>query len=209
MDPASSDDRIFVPDTSVFVNPDSRTFFGPTTGEALARFVDAARHRGVQCLVPPSVYRELTGFVGDKGEIRAHLALFVQKTPSLSLTVPAEILRRWVGDLRRRVDRGLRSAERAVRNAARGQAEDATVRRLRNDYRTALREGAVDSIEDLDLVLLAYEVGGLVITADAGIRSFGEALGVGFIDPRQAADYLGLATHAPSEHPAVRSEGKP
>ena len=55
---------------------------------------------------------------------------------------------------------------------------------LRKKYRAALREGIIDSKEDVDLILLAKELDGILVTADTGIVKWADKLGIRYIDPR-------------------------
>jgi len=67
--------------------------------------------------------------------------------------------------MRSRIDNGMRLAEKA----ARSMNED-DIRSLRNQYREYLRHGIIDSEEDVDLLLLAFELSAAVISADEGVR---------------------------------------
>ncbi|MDN3515589.1 MAG: RNA ligase partner protein [Candidatus Brocadia sp.] len=61
---------------------------------------------------------------------------------------------------------------------------------LRKKYRTALREGIIDSKEDVDLILLAREMDGILMTADTGIVKWADKLGIRYIDPRMLRGIL-------------------
>jgi hypothetical protein len=91
----------------------------------------------------------------------------------------------FVRELRQRVNKGLHIAERAI------QSENLpeNVRWVRQHYREALRTGIVDSVEDLEVVLLAKEVGGVILTADQGIANMAGELG---IEVFMAEEFLSL-----------------
>ncbi len=161
-------------DTSLFVNPDAQRYFGHNMVEAVNNFVSIARHHGVGLWMPVSIYRELSHFAEPEA-----LALFrreaVVRGPDIhNLQIPAAIVHSFIRDLRYRVDRGLRVAEKA----ARGKGDADEVRRLRARYREALRTGMVDSTEDFEVILLAREVGGAILSEDQGIANFAEQMGV-------------------------------
>ncbi len=161
-------------DTSVFVNPDTQRLLASGVDAAIRRFLALARDHGVHVFVPASIFREMAHFVSPNvmDEVRAQATV---RAPDLfSMTVPAAVLHFFVRDVRQRIDRGLRVAEQAAR--AENSAE--TVRRLRERYREAVRSGIVDSVEDLDVVLLAKEVGAAILSADEGIHNMAQALGV-------------------------------
>lgn len=61
---------------------------------------------------------------------------------------------------------------------------------LRKKYRAALREGIIDSKEDVDLILLAKEMDGILMTADSGIVKWADKLGIRYIDPRMLRGIL-------------------
>ncbi len=54
---------------------------------------------------------------------------------------------------------------------------------MRDKYREATRKGLVDSIEDLDTILLALELKATVVASDEGITKLAQQLGVIHIDP--------------------------
>lgn len=113
----------------------------------------------------------------------------VKAPDKLSIQIPASIFSEYVADIRRRLLKGLRVAESAVRKAARqcGSEESEclgeAIRDLRDKYREATRKGLVDSVEDLDTILLALELKGIIVTSDQGIKRLGEQLGIIVIDP--------------------------
>jgi len=74
-------------------------------------------------------------------------------------------------------------AEQAVREVV-TDAETETIMNLRKKYRSALREGIIDSKEDVDLILLAKELDGILVTADVGIMTWADKLGIRFIESR-------------------------
>jgi len=58
------------------------------------------------------------------------------------------------------------------------------VNKLREKYREALRQGIIDSREDVDVLLLAYELDGIIVTADEGLRKWADKVGIKLIDPK-------------------------
>ena len=85
--------------------------------------------------------------------------------------------------MRHRIDKGLRVAEQAVRNVI-ADKEPETITNLRKKYRSALREGIIDSKEDVDLILLAKEMDGILVTADTGIMTWADKMGIRFVESR-------------------------
>jgi RNA ligase partner protein len=174
-------------DTSIFTNPDVRGGFGDSPTAALRAFLDLARRiRAIEFFMPPSIWDELGNFL-DRAAVPGDAELLLQrKAPNkFELTVPAFLLYELIDDVRRRVDKGLRLAEDAARAPRPGghEEEQERIHGLRRKYREALREGIIDSTEDVELILLAKELGAIVVSADRGVLLWAEKLGLRWIEP--------------------------
>jgi RNA ligase partner protein len=188
---ASEGTERIVLDTSLFVNPDVRGVLGATPTEALENFLSlASRAPHLRFYMPPSVFEELMNFVQRDRlppELLVHLR---QKPPSrYEMTTPAVFLYELIEDIRGRVNKGLRIAEKAVRSMG-VSGPDEAIQDLRRKYREALREGIIDSREDVDLILLAKELDALLVTADQGALKWADKLGVRWLFPEKFKDYL-------------------
>lgn len=162
-------------DTSIFTNPDTQSQFGAGVDGALAGFLGETRQRDITLYMPASVFRELRNF-GSASAVAEFRRVAVVRGPDLyNLHVPAAIFHEFLRDLRDRVDKGLNIAEKAIRSE---NSEPDIIRWVRQHYRQALRHGIVDSVEDLEVVLLAKEVGGVILTADQGIVRMAESMGI-------------------------------
>ncbi|MDD3296863.1 MAG: RNA ligase partner protein [Candidatus Omnitrophica bacterium] len=171
-------------DTSIFVNPDSRHFFGKNPKEALENFFCRLHEaKNINCYMPPSVYEELTQFTGKIPAVEK--SLLISRTPpsSYESLVPAMLVYELIEEIRLRINKGLRIAEKYHRkekttsNAAEEEKER-QIKQLRQEYRTALREGIIDSKEDFDLILLAKEIKGSLATSDKGLITWAQKLGI-------------------------------
>lgn len=175
----------FVIDTSIFTNTDVGIAFGRSPTAALKGFLKLISKLERPCFyMPPSIYRELMNFV-DVNKIPKDLQVKIfQKPPrKYEMNVPAFLLYELIEDVRHRIDKGLRVAEQAVREVV-TDTEPETIANLRKKYRSALREGIIDSKEDVDLILLAKELDGILVTADTGIMTWADKLGIRFIESR-------------------------
>jgi len=183
--------RKVVLDTSLFVNPDVRTSLGGTPAEALDTFLLLAdRIPAIEFYMPPSIFEELLHFVGMDRIPGDLLVILHQKPPKMhELRIPAFLLYQLIEDMRDRVNKGLRIAEKAVRSAEKVR-QDENIQDLRRKYREALREGIIDSREDVDLLLLAMELGALLVTADKGLIAWAEKLGIEWLFPERFRDFL-------------------
>lgn len=172
-------------DTSVFTNPLVAKSLGENTELALGRFVELARQveQHVTFYMPPSVFAELATFTTAEGR-PADLEFVIHlKAPMRDdIKVPGSYLYELIEDVRSRIDRGLRVAEKAVREVQPSSVEK-TITRLRDRYREALRTGLLDSAEDLDVILLAHELNGAVCSADGGLMRWAERIGLRLISP--------------------------
>ncbi len=184
----------FVLDTSIFVNPDVREKFGENPTEAMKAFLKHAEllFGKVEFYMPPGIYREVVHFV-DVEEVLPDLELYVIKKPPNvhDIKIPASVVYELVEDIRRRIDKGLRVAEKAVRE---GVIEtdniDRIIQKLRRNYRKALREGIVDSKEDFELILLAKELDATIVSADVGILTWAQKMGIKWVDAGNFRDVL-------------------
>lgn len=178
-------------DTSLFVNPDVRASLGSTPTEALETFLFlAAQIHILNFYMPPSIFEELLHFV-ERDKIPTDLLLILHQKPPKrhELMTPAFLLYELIEDIRERVNKGLRIAEKAIRSTAARKIED-IIQDTRKKYREALREGIIDSKEDVDLLLLAMELDALLITADQGLIKWAEKLGIKWLFPEKFKEYL-------------------
>lgn len=183
-------DRVVL-DTSLFVNPEVRNDFGDSPTEAIKGFITIAEKiPELEFYMPSSIFNELMNFVDRRKIPGRMLAIINQKSPSKhEMNCPAIFLYELIEDIRDRVNKGLRIAEKAVR-AAGGTDERQTIQNMRKSYREALREGIIDSKEDVDLILLAKELDALLVTADRGAVKWAEKLGIRWLLPDRFKDYL-------------------
>ena len=181
-------------DTSLFVNPASADAMGRGPTDALTRFLQLAKgNPNISLFMPPAIYRELMHFAEEPKISPTLLALLQQRAPQKhNLQVPGFFIYSLVESFRDRVDRGLRLAERHVREAlevppppkpekgVKGEvrADSKLVSGLRESFRRMMREGMLDSKADVDLLLLAYEIKGTLVSADEGVLLWAENLGI-------------------------------
>lgn len=186
----SRKDRVVL-DTSLFVNPDVRHDFGDSPTEAIKGFlVIAEQIPSLEFYMPSSIFRELLNFVDQRKIPGRLLAILHQKSPNKhELSCPAFLLYELIEDIRDRINKGLRIAEKAVRNAGKLDERE-IIQGMRKNYRVALREGIIDSKEDVDLILLAKELDALLVTVDHGAITWAEKLGIRWLLPNRFKDYL-------------------
>ncbi len=175
----------FVIDTSIFTNPETYSILGDSPREAFLRFLEYIRNlEYAEFFMPPSVYNELMHFVGEDLPPDTELLIRLRPPRKYDIRVTGAFLYELIDEIRERINKGLRVAEKAGRERAETKSEETTIARLREKYRQALREGIIDSKEDLEIVLLAMELDATIITMDAGVRRWAEKLGIRLLNPR-------------------------
>lgn len=192
----------FVLDTSVFLTDEIRRE-DEDLGAALARLLDliaeAKLQLNISCYIPPSVYEELTLMLEDRNvapETHSKLSTWlIKKNPDrYGVMIPAELVYDYIDEMADRVNRGLRVSEKAVRKAEESRSEsgeddgitavDRVISDLRDEYRSTLRRGVLDSREDFDLLILARELDAGVVTEDTGIINWAEDFGLRYLRGR-------------------------
>ena len=193
----------FVLDTSVFLTDEIRRD-DEDLAAALARLLDliaeAKLQLNISCYIPPSVYEELTAMLDDRDvptETRSKLNTWlIKKNPDrYGVMIPAELVYEYIDEMADRVNRGLRVSEKAVRKAEESRNEeeddddgitavDRVISDLREEYRSTLRRGVLDSREDFDLLILARELDAGVVTEDTGIINWAEDFGLRYLRGR-------------------------
>jgi RNA ligase partner protein len=175
----------YVVDTSLFTNPNVYIQFGPTSADAAGSFGRLAARACAEFYMPASVYEELQK-MKDLGDAAADFerGVHIRSPRRLDMTLPAELLYEFIEEVRMRIDRGLRIAEEWTKRASGGGAQDMreVISKLRERYREAMRRGIIDSKEDADLLLLAYEIDGTLVTADEGLKKWAHRAGVGLVN---------------------------
>lgn len=192
----------FILDTSIFTNPDAFKQFGEEFQSAVAVFSSLAFRSRAEFYMPTTVYEELQK-MRQLGELGADFerAVKIRSPRRLNLSIPSELLYEFIDEVRMRIDRGLRIAEEWTKRAGTGGDGDMGIHiaKLRERYREAMRRGLIDSREDADLFLLAYELDGTLVTADEGLKKWADKAGVGLINARYLRRILeGLI----EDHPA-------
>ncbi len=186
-------------DTSIFVNPDSRFLFGNTPTQALESFLDILTNsKNTICYMPPSIYEELSKFIEKIPPAKKTILINKKPPSSYETKIPAMFVYEFIEEMRLRINKGLRIAEKYSRksiqsmdssNKKRDQ-DETLIKTLRQEYRTALREGIVDSKQDFDLVLLSKELNAYLATTDGGLIHWAQKLGICCISPQELKEMI-------------------
>ncbi|MCS7244700.1 MAG: RNA ligase partner protein [candidate division WOR-3 bacterium] len=110
------------------------------------------------------------------------------KTPNrYKVKIPGIVLYNLLEEIRDRINRGLRVSEKAVREYVN---KDEAIKYLRENYRRVMREGIVDSKEDIDTILLCLEQKAILSTYDEGQVKLAMELGIEVMEPANFYDLL-------------------
>ena len=192
----------FVLDTSLFLANQIRED-EDRLNDAVERLLDSMNDSGLKFYMPPTTFEELLDILEGSVEpenMKELKAVITRQSPSrYEVDIPGEMLYKFIGEMRERVDKGLRLSEKAVRKDLDEIDEpehehysktDVVVSNLRDNYKEKMRKGTIDSKEDIDLLLLAREIEASIITEDQGVINWCEDLGVSYIKGRDFPDFL-------------------
>lgn len=188
----------YILDTNLFFNMEEGMDLGDKTEEVIRNMTKAIKklkelEQGI-FYMPPLIVEEMLSFFENKEQdfLKEYLNAIVIKSPSVDdKHFPARFFYQLVEDVRERSYRGLRVGEEEIIKAGRmmqGKGDlskkdfeiaigDVT-RKYRERYRQATRTGFLDSVADLDLIVLAKEVDGYLISTDEGVIAWGRTFGV-------------------------------
>ncbi len=210
----------FVLDTTAFTDNQLRDCLGDgdlnTSVHNMLNLIAKSRIKlNISCHMPPITYKEFSDYMArydcpEETMIQAETWI-VKKSPNRYDTkIPSEIFYEYVHDMRERMNKGMKTSESAIWESsiesmvmiARGEEKNKVemeiigkaIKDFRKKYRAALRKGTLDSAPDLDVLLLAKELGAGVVAADEGIKVWAERLGLRFLNassfPNMLKQYL-------------------
>ena len=188
----------YIIDTNIFFNMEAGLSLGEKTEDVVKKVTELAnklkRQKKAEFFMPPRAVDEFLSFFENKEEpfLKAFLSAITVKAPEIaSVDFPATVFYQLVDDIRQRSYRGLNIGEEEIENTARKmlgrEAPDKKsfqigvgqhIKTFRERYRNATRAGFLDSIADLDLIVLSKEQAGFLITTDEGVLKWGRIFGV-------------------------------
>jgi hypothetical protein len=188
----------FILDTNVFFNMEAGLGLGEKTEDVIVgltdKIVKLKKNKKAEFLMPPRAVEELLGFFENKDQafLKNFISQITVKSPDGSKTsFSSSVFYKLVEDIRLRSYRGLTIGEEEIVNSARlmsGSGElskkdfeikvGAVVKKFRERYRNATRTGFLDSLTDLDLIVLAVEQDASLVTTDEGVLVWGRTFGI-------------------------------
>lgn len=198
-------EKRYVLDTSAFLTNyirDDESMESAVKG-LLQTIEEATRQEEIEFYMPPSTFSELREILRSndvEDETMEMLEAWItKKSPSrYEVSVPGEVVAEFIEDMRDRVNKGLRDAEKAIRDVEETEepdkehytSEDVVVSDLRDKYKETMRKGILDSREDLDMLLLSREIDATLVTEDKGVINWAQDFGVSYIKGRNLPNVL-------------------
>ncbi|GAB6078076.1 RNA ligase partner protein [Hydrogenobaculum acidophilum] len=177
-------------DTSIFTNPN--VYKNISLGQpidAIEAFIGLAHKSNKKIHMPRTVYIELCKVVDlEPLKSKFESAVIIKSPNRCNININASILFDFVEDVRIRINKGLRIAEELIKDKS--QDIPSAVSKLREKYKEALRQGTLDSKEDVDIILLAMELNGAILSADEGINTWADKLGIRTVNPLFIQEFL-------------------
>ena len=187
----------YIVDTNILFNMEANMGLGPTTQEILQNLVKIlplANKKEEELLMPPAIVQEIESFFDNQDDalLNTFLGFVTVRSPSYhDIAVSGDIFYDLIEDYRLRAYRGMKvSEEEIVKTAETFMGKEVLPQKefqksvgkiissLRDRYRNATRTGTIDSQADFDLIMLAKESGGNLVTTDEGIITWSRKIGV-------------------------------
>ncbi len=181
--------EIFVLDTNVFFNMEAGFSLGEKTEEVVKSLTKKIKllkqQEKAEFYIPPSIVNEFLSFFENKDQdfLRDFLSVINVVPPDKNkVSLSTEVFYKIIADIRERSYRGMNIAEEEIINAVNGLVKSQIknkidfqkqvglyIKKFRERYRKATREGFLDSVADLDLIVLAKEKNGFLVSSDEGV----------------------------------------
>ena len=187
----------YIIDTNILFNMEASMGLGPTTKEILQNLVKIlplAKKNNEELLMPPAIVQEIESFFDNQDDalLKAFLGFVTVRSPSYhDNAFSGDLFNDLIEDYRSRAYRGMKVSEEEIIKAAETfmgkevlpqkdfqKSVGKIISSLRDRYRNATRTGTIDSPADFDLIMLAKESDGNLITTDEGIIAWSRKIGV-------------------------------
>jgi len=209
----------YILDTNLFFNMEAGLNMGKKTEEVVRKVTEIGKKlkklKQAEFYMPPRTIDEFLSFFKEKNQpfIKEFISTLTIKSPDVGkFEFPAHVFYQLIEDVRQRNYRGLRAGEEEIQNAGRlmvgkkdlGKKDfeiqiGSQVKKFRERYRRATRFGFLDSLADLDLILLSKEQNGFLVSGDEGVIAWGNVFGVKSIPvsvwEKRIADLMSHSPH--------------
>jgi len=188
----------YILDTNLFFNMGSGLNMGRDTETVVKNITQLIKKNktigSVIFFMPPCIVDEILSFFENKNQsfINDFLSQITIKSPDYhKININGTIFYDLIEDVRNRNYRGLTISEEEISSAGElmmgKQKTDKrgfqttigpVIKKFRERYRQATRLGFLDSVADLDLIMLAKEQDGFLVSSDEGVLKWGRRFGV-------------------------------
>lgn len=224
----------FVLDTTAFTDPKLVQRLGGSIIDVvnrLAELISIGRLRlNISCYMPPSTFNELKNFLLENKcslrDIDQVEAWIVRKAPNRSsVLLNSQVIYDYVSDVRDRLDQGMTIVQRAIKESSKrteknildgtgmklSDIEKELTKNFGEKYRQKMRRGVLDSLPDIDTLILAKELEAGVVSADKGIKAWTERMGIRFVEaeffPQIILTYLERLEDIPTSLQSIKELG--
>lgn len=179
-------------DTSIFTNPNIYKILSLGQPiDAVESFLALAHKSSKNIFMPRTIYEELCKVIDLeplKGKFESIITI---KSPNrCNISINASLLFEFIEDMRIRINKGLRISEEIIKD--KDLPTDKAISRLREKYKEALRQGTLDSKEDMDTILLSLELNAALLSADEGIQRWADKFGVRVVNPLYIQEFFSV-----------------
>lgn len=188
----------FVLDTNIFFNMEAGLNLGKRSLDVVKKITQLAKilkkEKKGEFLMTPKAVDEFLSFFEDKNQefIKDFLSSVTIQSPDLSkISFSSVVFYQLINEVRQRAYRGLNIAEEEIEEAAKAFLNKKIdskkdfqikigefIRRFRERYRKATREGFLDSVVDLELIILAKEKDAFLVSTDEGVCRWADIFAV-------------------------------
>ena len=188
----------FILDTNLFFNIGADLSMGKNTEEIIVKLTEIIKklkkNSKAVFYMPPKIVEEFLSFFEDKNQefIKNFLSNINIKSPNPAITdFSSQVFYRLIEDIRNRSYRGLNIAKEEIVKAGEMTSNKKFeskkdfqitigkfIKNFRDRYRNATRTGFLDSVADLDLIVLSKEIDGFLVTSDEGVLFWGRIFGI-------------------------------
>jgi hypothetical protein len=193
----------YILDTNLLFNMEAHMGLGETSKDIMASLTEGlkkATRENLMVMAPPRIIEEIKSFFEKPDEekfLNDFLSEITVKSPSLTeATISAQVMALYIEESRERGYRGMNVGEEEIAHAgAMFMGTESlpkkefqitigkTIKNFRDRYRNATRTGFIDSLADFDLIMLAKEQNGFLVSTDEGVIRWGRMLGVKEVAP--------------------------
>jgi len=188
----------YIFDTNIFFNMQAGLGLGEKTEDVILSLTKKSlilkKEKKAEFLMPPRAVEEFLGFFENKNQafIKNFLSSITIKSPvAAGVVFPSSVFYKLIEDIRARSYRGLSIGEEEIISSANGMVGQHEmskkdfqiktgqfIKKFRERYRNATRTGFLDSLADLDLIVLSIEQNGFLVSSDKGVLEWGRVFGV-------------------------------